>query len=269
MARYTPGYWAYRGDFRRVNIREWFIENSDLMVLDNYDRYVGGNYALTYHRNAQAENPQTLLLIKDSFSMPVECFLSTEFAAVDVLDPRSYDRMSVMDYVSLNRPDLVIMLSYETTMELEDYQYFGEAKGLTVRGETLYRQAEADISGGAGVTDYLSVPLSLQPGQNCELTVSSIQAAAGNPDGVSVVLCRGTQQLDETAFDIDYGNLYGFHWGFQIPEAQDTAEDCELRLYAGIAGSTEGVRLHCQEIRVNSCVLPDPEPDPVDRPSSK
>ena len=255
MTRFTPGYWAYRGDFRRVNIREWFIENSDLMVLDNYDRYVGGNYALTYHRNAQAENPLTLLLIKDSFSMPVECFLSTEFAAVDVLDPRGYDRMSVMDYVALNRPDLVIMLSYETTMELEDYQHFGEAKGPAVRSELLFREAAADLSGNAGGTDYFSVPLSLQPGQSCELTVGSIQAS-GDPEGVSAVLYRGAEPVDETAFDIEYGNLYGFHWGFQVPENLDSSEGFELRIYAGIAGNTAGIVLHCEEIQVHECLLP-------------
>lgn len=260
MARYSPGFWAYKGDFRKVNIREWFIDHSDPMVLDNYNRYVGGHYPLTCHRNAQAENPLRLLLIRDSFLLPVECFLSTEFAAVDAINPRDYDRMSLLDYIALNPPDMVIMLNYETTMELEAYQDFGEEKGLAVRGETLFRQSSSVISGQSEGPDYLSIPLRLAPGQSGELTIGSLRIEAGAPEGVSVLLCQNGQRLDETAFDPDYGNLYGFHWGFQVPQKgdPDAPEDYELRLYAGIAGDTAGTVLRCQDIQVHECFLPDP-----------
>lgn len=259
MARYSPGYWAYKGDFRRVNLREWFIDHSDLMNLDSYNRYVGGHYPLTLHRNAQAENPLRILCIRDSFMLPVECFLSTEFAAVDVLNPQDYHAMSVVDYVLLNPPDLVLMLNFETTMEQEGYRSFGPARGTAVRGETLFQEDSCVISGSDGA-DYLSVPLSLRPGQSCEMTVESIRAGARVPEGVSLLLYRGTQLLDETAFDLDYGNLYGFRWGFQIPEDPenpDRAGDYELRLAAGIAGDTAGITLTCGKIRVDEIILPE------------
>ena len=256
MARYTPGYWAFKGDFRHVNVREWFMENSDYMVLDNYDRYVGGNYPLTYHRNTRAENRMKILLIKDSFMLPVECYLSTEFTALDVIDPRPYDRMSIKNYIALNPPDLVVMLCYATSMELEKYQDFGQDVKCTAAGEALWETPSVSIRGSNFTSrDYLSVPLSLEPGKGYRLEIDAVDVLSDLPEGISAVLLCDGQKLDETAFDVDYGNLYGYHWGFYIPETLSGESAYELRLYAGIADSTGGTDLLCSGLRIRECIL--------------
>ena len=256
MARYTPGYWAFKGDFRHVNVREWFVENSDYMVLDNYDRYVGGNYPLTYHRNARAENRMNILLIKDSFMMPVECFLSTEFTALDVIDPRGYDQMSIKDYIALNPPDLVIMLCYATSMEQEDFQNFGQDVECTAAEKALWEAPSVSLRGTASDgRDYLSIPLSLEPGKGYRLEMDSVDVLSGLPEGISAVLLRGGEKLDETAFDVDYGNLYGYRWGFYVPDNPSGESACELRLYAGVAENTGGIGLLCSGLRIRECVL--------------
>ncbi len=257
MSRYTPGYWAYKGDFRHVNVREWFLENSDYFSLDSYDRYVGGNYPLTYHRNTQAENCMKILLIKDSFMLPVECFLSTEFTALDVIDPRPYDKMSVKDYIALNPPDLVIMLCYASSLELADYQDFGPGKRLLSAAECLYENPSASVAGSSSSSDYLSVPLQLDPGGSYQLEMDSVSVLSGNPEGISAVLFHGDDRLDETVFDPDYGNLYGFHWGFQVPDEYTEETNYELRLYAGVALNTDGIELLLRNIRINRCILSD------------
>ena len=253
MSRYSPGSYAYKGDFRRANIREWYIENSNYMRMDSYFRYLGGGYSLTYHRNQRAENRKRILLIGDSFEHPVECFLSTEFTSIDVLNPREYGKMSEADYVTLNPPDMVIMLNYPGTVANGYFSDFGEGKNLEIVGETLWD--EIAVSAASEDMDYEVLPIHLESGKSYQLNLEKIQIEKGAPEGASVLLYDGGKVLDLTIFDIEYGNESGFHWGFQIPEEQGDEGKYELRLYAGITGGTEGVELVYQGIRLRECLL--------------
>ena len=85
--------------------------------------------------------------------------------------------------------------------------------------------------------------------------MDSVDVLSGLPEGISAVLLRGGEKLDETAFDVDYGNLYGYRWGFYVPDNPSGESACELRLYAGIAGNTGGIGLLCSGLRIRECVL--------------
>lgn len=259
MSRYSPGVWAYKGDFRKVSIREWFIENSNYMRLDNYQRYLGGGYPLTYHRNLRAENQRKLFLIRDSFMLPVECFLSTEFTALDVLDPREYGKMNEVDYVRLNPPDMVVMMICPAVLTNEYYRYytdFGAGTGLEVAGETYWDGMTARASDGEA--DYEALPARLEGGKSYVLTLDGIQVRNGSPEGAGIALYDGETLVDQTIFDIEYGNAFGFHWGFQIPENTAGEGSYALRFYAGIAGGPDDVALDYQGIRLQECFLPKP-----------
>ena len=256
MSRYSIGIWAYKGDFRKVNIREWFIDHSDLFRFDNYQRYLGGGYALTYHRNQHAENRKKLLLIRDSFMLPVECFLSTEFISLDVLDPREYGNMNDVDYVKLNPPDMVIMMIYPGMLANNYYRTFtnfGEEKDLKVTGEMFWSRTETPSR--AENRDYEVLPAHLESGKSYMLSLEKILVRKGAPEGASIVLYDGDSIVDQTIFDIEYGNQFEFHWGFQIPESPVNEGNYELRLYAGITGGTENVALTYQGIRLQECLL--------------
>ena len=254
MSRYSVGVWACMGDFRRANIREWFIENSNYMRMNSYFRYLGGGYPLTYHRNRQAENRMKLLIIGDSFKHPVECFLSTEFTSIDVLDPREYGKMSETDYVRLNPPDIVIMLNYPGTIANGYFSDFGEGRGLEIVGEFL--QDEITVPTKPEESDYVVLPVHLESGKSYQLILDQVQVRKGTPEGASVVLYNGNDVVDQTVFDIEYGNEFEFRWGFQIPPNNDEKGDYQIRLYAGISGGTEGMELVYHGIRIRECFLP-------------
>ena len=259
MARYSLGVWAAKGDFRKVSIWEWFLNHSDYFNLDNYHRYLGGGYPLTLHRNEIAENRMKLLLLRDSFMLPVECFLSTELSSIDVLDPREYGIMSEMDYVTLNPPDMIIMMIYPGVLPSNYYEYytnFGEDKDLEILGESAW--AEITVSEMYGDRDYEILPVHLESGMSYQLTLDCIQVNNGDPDGASLVLYNGDNIVDQTIFDIDYGNQFDFCWGFQIPTNKDMEGDYQLRLYAGVNGRTEGIELVYQGIRLKEGVLRKP-----------
>ena len=80
---------------------------------DNYFVYIGDNYPFTRTENYMPLSDQKVLLLHDSYSLPVIAFLSTVFCEVDAIDTRSYadyyPEMPVKTYVEQNRPDIVIM----------------------------------------------------------------------------------------------------------------------------------------------------------------
>lgn len=100
----------YKGDFSKANLREKYVTEKDYFGYNAYCLYIGGDYPLVQHRNLSAGSDLKVLLIKDSYSLPVQAYLSTMFQELDVLDPRHFTECSVAEYVNRTRPDLVLML---------------------------------------------------------------------------------------------------------------------------------------------------------------
>ena len=256
MSRYSLGVWNIKGDFRTACIREWMLEQSDYFDMDSYHRYLGGGYALTLHRYPQAENHLKLMILRDSFMVPLECLLSTELTAIDVIDPRMYDAMSEADYVTLNSPDMVILMVFPGIFPSTYYKYytnFGKGSTLEVIGETQWD--ELAVSGTPENWDYKALSARLESGKSYVLTLDQIQIDAGDPDGVQLMLYHGDELVDQTVFDIDYGNRFGYRWGMRIPRDEADGTEYELRFYAGIGGATEGMELIYRGIRLRECEL--------------
>ena len=253
MTRYSPGIWAFKGTFRETNIRDWYLEYSDYMKLNHYFRYLGGGYALTYHRNTGAENRRKLLMIGDSFKHPVEAFLSTEFTAVDVLDPRQYGMMSEADYVRLNPPDMVLVMNFPGTLWDQGFSNLGAGGGDPVIVGESFRE---ELKVPAGDSGYQTLPIRLEAGKSYILTLEGIQAEGGTPVGANVMLCDGDNVADQTIFDLDYGREFGFSWGFRVPGDGGEGAAYELRFYPGIAGDEAGTDLIYPGIRIQEVLLP-------------
>jgi len=256
MSRYSLGVWNIKGDFRTACIREWMLEQSDYFDMDSYDRYLGGGYTLTLHRYPQAENPLKLMILRDSFMVPLECLLSTELTAIDVIDPRMYDATSEADYVTLNSPDMVILMICPGIFPSTYYKYytnFGKVPALEVIEENQWD--ELIVSGTPENWDYTVLPARLESGKSYVLTLDRIQINRGNPDGAQLMLYHGDELLDQTVFNIDYGNQFEYRWGFLIPKGEADGTDFELRFYAGVGGATEGTELIYQGIRLQKCNL--------------
>ena len=103
-----------KGDFEHTMIRKEYLEpEMDKLHTDNYFVYIGDNYPFTRTENQMPLSDQKVLLLHDSYSLPVIAFLSTVFREVDAIDTRSYadyyPEMPVKTYVEQTRPDIVIM----------------------------------------------------------------------------------------------------------------------------------------------------------------
>ena len=87
----------YYGDYETSNIREEYINERDYFELDAYCVYVGGDYPLVKHRNNKAPVDKKILIVKDSFVLPLQTYFSTVFKEVDVIEKTEINENSKID----------------------------------------------------------------------------------------------------------------------------------------------------------------------------
>lgn len=100
----------YSGDFEKANMRQEYIhaETAEFGTAA-YNMYMGGDNPLVRHRSTTAPSDLRVVMIKDSFALPVEAFMSTQFNYLDVVDPRYGDINAAAQIVEA-QPDVVIVL---------------------------------------------------------------------------------------------------------------------------------------------------------------
>lgn len=115
----------YSGNFEAANLRPEYVKTKNYFGTNVYCNYIGGDYAMVRHQNPDAPNPQKILIIKDSYTLPIQAFLSTLFRQVEVIDPRFYPNYDITTYALISQPDLVLMLMNPSAFPIQEYMDFG------------------------------------------------------------------------------------------------------------------------------------------------
>lgn len=103
-------------DMARINQKNYF---GDIP----YAVYTGSDYPLVIHKNNLVKDKR-ILIIKDSYVLPVESFLSTCVGEIDVIDLRHFTDKTVEEYVEETNPDIVIQLIQPPSVaNLQHFQY--------------------------------------------------------------------------------------------------------------------------------------------------
>ena len=233
----------YRGDFAGANIRERYIEEKYYFDDSAYLIYIGGDYPLVQHRNPTAPSPLKVLLLKDSFSLPLQAYLSTAFQAVDVIDPRYFWECSAAEYVEMTKPDVVILALNPDQQGTLAYQDFGVEAALAARvadgpGEAVLQRQDIGLSASEDDHNYTAYPL--EAGTVYRVVFEGVDVPEGQADGVGLRLYDKTAAavLKSMIFDVACCEAAGgFSWTFRTP---DTPDELQLLFYAGIYGSTTG-----------------------------
>ncbi len=226
---------------------------------NHYAVYVGGDYPLVQHRNASAPVNKKILILKDSFALPYQSFMSTLFTAVDVIDPRHYTDQSVGDYIMQYEPDAVLLAINPNMIYQQEYTRFAtEDAQAFYQLEPIIQQ---DVTVAATDADYSYAPLApgLEPDTLYRLDLEGIDLTAGEVSGVAVTLYeRATKtQHANYIFDLDYGTKSGdYTWYFRTPATQTP---CELFFYAGMPGATSGNGLTFRKATVSKATIAYPE----------
>lgn len=120
----------FRGDFTEANIRAKYIEEKNYFGYSAYDVYIGGDYPLVQHRNSNAPSPLKVMMLKDSFTLPLQAYLSTAFQEIDVIDPRHFSECTIAEYVERTGPDIVILAINPSQFANGAYRDYGVGKAI-------------------------------------------------------------------------------------------------------------------------------------------
>lgn len=244
------------GDFEAACLREEYLRR-DYFGVANYDLYFGGNYPWMKVFNPAAPNSMRVLILKDSFGVPLISFLATEFREIDAVDPRLFTDESLMECIALRKPDLVLMLMNPSTMTSDEFFTFGtvafaEQKSKDSGERLLYFENKLELQSGDNNAHYLKIPVSLIDGCTYRLSAADIELRAGDTQGMSVALFSKSKN-DFAVHEIldlkaERGEE-GYAWSFVCPTGYPKG-DLELRVYTGISGKTAGNELRLWNLRL-------------------
>ena len=88
-----------------------------------YDAHTGENYDHVQFRCETTPSAKRILMIKDSFGLPLEGFLATAFREVETLDLRHLKDTTAVEMIENFRPDVVIVMYNPFVMEGECLQF--------------------------------------------------------------------------------------------------------------------------------------------------
>lgn len=98
-------------------------ETPDYYNSSPYDMHTGENYSHVRFRSETAPSDRRILMIKDSYGLPLEGYLATAFRKVETLDLRYLENATAVEVISDFQPDTVIVMYNPFVMEGECLQF--------------------------------------------------------------------------------------------------------------------------------------------------
>lgn len=258
MSLSVNGAALYRGDFSAANIRPSYIDTRDYFGANAYWVYIGGEYALVQHRNAAAPVDKRLLIVKDSFALPLQAYLSTVFSEIDAVDLRAYKDGTLADYIRDTAPDMVLVCynpSLDGSKRMASFGDVSHISDVCTAAETVFQANSLQISSDdaqywVGDTQYWvgdpqywheELAPTLRRGEQYTLHIDSVDVLAGSAEGLTVALYGDTSKkfFLSVVCDISYcTERGGFTWTFTVPDTADAGTT--VLLYSGIRSQTAG-----------------------------
>lgn len=96
------------GPFEQSMLVQERIEPKDYFHNSPYTVYTGGDYSRSTYRNEQAPSDKKILIVKDSYALPVLAFSSLCFESIDAIDLRYFKTETLVQYIEDTKPDAVI-----------------------------------------------------------------------------------------------------------------------------------------------------------------
>lgn len=244
-----------KGSFADAYIGNRFIDTRDLYHINNYAVYQTGDYPLIQQRNANAPNDLKILMITDSFSIPIKAFMGTAFTEIDGLDLRYYEASDALQYIRWNKPDIVILLYSPDTLMTRKMFNFGDNNKKEVVQSTIYSTDSMIIKPQNHQYTYETIPADLIPGKTYHVSIGDVVVTDGDSEGFSLVLYEKKEKsvVCSSIFDIGYNisRNESFDWAFCVPEDESGKNEYQLLLYSGIRGKTKDVGIRADRIIVS------------------
>ena len=244
----------FAGDFEQAVIRKEYLEKLDYFGWDPYSIYFGGQFPIIRNRNLQAPNKKRVLIIKDSYILPLQALLATEFTELDVIDPRYYTATTLAEYVSWTKPDLVIMCMMHIYLpDLSEDAVYGthQMQSASPGQVTVPLESETvEVPASAAAYNALRLPVQLENGKSYRFSVQHVDVLEGKTDGVSVLLYDEDTKgfIYDAIMVIEYLNAVGSdEFIFTVP---DNGHRHVLFVYAGVMSATRDIGVRYSGVRL-------------------
>ncbi len=249
----------YKGDFAESNLRQEYLDSRDYFGMNPYSVYVGGNFPYIKHLNPGAPNRRKLLVIQDSYGLPLQAFLSTAFTEVEVIDPRRYTASGIAEYCLWNRPDIVLMMlnannnrnqyyfaALQTDLAPEPEAWDMEITALLNDYDVTLRETDSNYN-------YREIPVEIVPDTTYRFSFEALSSAGNDLGGVSVIVYdfNSNAIVRHQIFDVDNSARVGdTQWIFKIRPDEAKDADFALLVYSGVVGNTGGIGMELSGIDV-------------------
>ena len=243
------------GKFEDVVIDSSYLDKPNYFNENPYWSYIGGDFPLVNHINKNATNDLKVLIIKDSFSLPMQAFLSTSVKELDVIDARIFSESTIAEYIDASKPDIVIMAINPSVFDDSSYQEFGidEANlhiGKTEKTEIL-KHGSFQISDSSGKNEIYEVILE-NLDTNAKYTVSfgDIVSESNEVHGACIALYNATSKkiISSYVFDLQSTMKNGYEWTFMTPDIKSA--QYKLIIYPGLITDTENAPMQFEHLVV-------------------
>ncbi len=229
-----------------------YVQQKDLFDNDSYCLYMVGDFPNRRTINTEAVNAQKVLLMGDSYKIPVEYFLTTQFQEIFTVDLRYVtDGATLVQYVQELQPDLVIMCS--ANIYSEEVYTFGVPEYLEALEATDPNAAVEEL-GDAYVeasdtngSNFTVVTADLIPGQTYTLTVDSTEYDGGEDQYIQMTLQDLSTNQSAVNRYLEADSDQTQTWIFTVPDNEDTYG---IYLYAGTKGHTQQASVQVTGIRL-------------------
>ena len=208
--------------------------------------------------NRLAPVNKSVLIIKDSYAIPIYSYLSTVFADITILDLRGRQPVSAVEYVHLLRPDIVCVM-YNAGALYDGggpFFEFGNAAQISrIAPGTYCREDCIKINQSASQFNHAVLYSGIEPSSRVSASVGSIESLGNDLDMVTVALYdvqhRKIVRSDRMAvgFPAKQTAL------FSVPSDLTTYR---VLLYAGEPGKTANNAVAFNDVRLD-CLMPQEE----------
>lgn len=238
------GIWRV-GPFIKSNI---FVENLKKPKSYFFDRgysIYGKDYPLVRYKNANAPINQKILIVKDSYAIPIYSFCSTIFTEVNLIDLRWFNDMSLTEFIQLQRPDVLCVMYNPQALSIVEMFDFGVFD--TINKKELKYIESINMPATKSQYNHVVVCDSIRPKMKVSCSIRGLNCVSGDFETISIVLCDSTKK--KTVFNNRISAKFNGEQRviFSVP---DTYESYKLLIYAGERGSTADNALQLNSVKI-------------------
>ena len=199
----------------------------------------GSDRSIVRFENRAAPVKKRIVIVKDSFAIPVYAFLSTVFSEVVAVDLRHCHSFELKVYLTTARPDAVLVAYNPGGLEAHPYFDFGSDNDCFSGKHTILQEQE---SVQVHPTDhnynhYVFGAGQIEPGDLVALTIGSAENLAGDCTWATASLYDAKTKKTISRDGVALGVATPQTIFFSVP---DLDGNYRILLYAGEAGKTKG-----------------------------